>query len=158
MTQPVYRKPEPFEIRPAQASDLPALAAIEQACFSIPWSEQALSDTFASDSSRFWVAVADTGQIAGYLACLVVCDRAEILNLAVWPAFRRRQIASRLIETLLAFAKSGQLSTVDLEVRSGNQAAIALYRAHGFEPVGRRPRYYADSGEDADIMLKAIDT
>jgi ribosomal-protein-alanine N-acetyltransferase len=39
-----------------------------------------------------------------------------------------------------------------LEVRLSNVAARRLYERFGFRPVGVRPRYYTDNGEDALIM------
>ena len=39
-----------------------------------------------------------------------------------------------------------------LEVRLSNRAARGLYGKFGFRPVGVRPRYYSDNGEDALIM------
>lgn len=42
-------------------------------------------------------------------------------------------------------------SLATLEVRTSNEAAQALYRQLGFEPVGLRRRYYKN-GEDAVIM------
>ncbi|HTG42464.1 MAG TPA: hypothetical protein VK697_12715, partial [Methylomirabilota bacterium] len=39
-----------------------------------------------------------------------------------------------------------------LEVRLSNKAARHLYEKFGFRPVGVRPRYYSDDGEDALIM------
>jgi ribosomal-protein-alanine N-acetyltransferase len=39
-----------------------------------------------------------------------------------------------------------------LEVRLSNEAARQLYTRFGFRPVGIRPRYYSDNGEDALIM------
>ncbi len=39
-----------------------------------------------------------------------------------------------------------------LEVRLSNLAARRLYEKFGFRPVGLRPRYYSDNGEDALIM------
>ena len=39
-----------------------------------------------------------------------------------------------------------------LEVRLSNEAARLLYGRFGFRPVGVRPRYYSDNGEDALIM------
>ena len=39
-----------------------------------------------------------------------------------------------------------------LEVRLSNLPARRLYEKYGFRPVGLRPRYYSDNGEDALIM------
>jgi ribosomal protein S18 acetylase RimI-like enzyme len=37
-------------------------------------------------------------------------------------------------------------------VRRGNSGARALYGALGFVEIGVRPKYYADTGEDAVLM------
>jgi ribosomal-protein-alanine N-acetyltransferase len=39
-----------------------------------------------------------------------------------------------------------------LEVRPSNTAARALYESFGFQEVGRRPLYYADTEEDAILL------
>src|SRR5947209_539 len=39
-----------------------------------------------------------------------------------------------------------------LEVRLSTMPARRLYEKYGFRPVGIRPRYYSDNGEDALIM------
>ena len=39
-----------------------------------------------------------------------------------------------------------------LEVRPSNLAALALYESFGFKEVGRRPRYYDDTQEDALLL------
>ena len=39
-------------------------------------------------------------------------------------------------------------------MRPSNPAAIALYERFGFVPAGTRPRYYADTGEDALVMWR----
>jgi ribosomal-protein-alanine N-acetyltransferase len=38
-------------------------------------------------------------------------------------------------------------------VRRGNEAALQLYKSLGFRPVGVRPNYYVDEGEDAIVMV-----
>ena len=43
---------------------------------------------------------------------------------------------------------------VVLDVRTDNAPALALYRAHGFEVVGLRPRYYRPSMADAHLMVR----
>jgi ribosomal-protein-alanine N-acetyltransferase len=43
-------------------------------------------------------------------------------------------------------------NVVTLEVRASNRIAQELYKKHGFQATGRRPRYYSSDGEDATIM------
>ena len=45
------------------------------------------------------------------------------------------------------------MGTVAPALRCGNQGAIKLYRRFGFRPVGIRPNYYVEDGEDAIVML-----
>jgi len=71
----------------------------------------------------------------------------EVRNIGVDPAHQGRGIGRRLFDELLKFAEGG---VVYLEVRTDNEAAIALYRSIGFDQIGVRPRYY--KGADAYTM------
>ena len=44
------------------------------------------------------------------------------------------------------------IDRIILEVRSGNEPAIHLYRTCGFEKIGVRKNFYQFPREDADIM------
>lgn len=154
-SDPATTPAAPLRIRRAEMPDLPALVTIEQACFAIPWSEQSLKSDLESDTAHLWVAE-QAGQVIGYIACYQGGDVAQINNLAVLPDARRRGTGRLLIEALLDWAVSVGVTAVDLEVRPSNQAARSLYETCGFEVVGRRPGYYADNGEDANIMLKKL--
>ena len=78
------------------------------------------------------------------------------MNLAVDPPFRRRGIATDLMNGLLEAA--GPDAPYTLEVRPSNHEAIELYERFGFRGAGTRPRYYRDTGEDALIMWRTADT
>ena len=71
---------------------------------------------------------------------------------AVDPRWRRRGVGERLLLALLDLAVARQAREATLEVRLSNLPARKLYEKHGFRPVGIRPRYYSDNGEDALIM------
>ncbi len=68
-----------------------------------------------------------------------------------------KHIGSRLMEELLKFAKdTAGLEIIMLEVRSGNERAINLYKKFGFEVMGIRKNYYQKLGEDAYNMKKEL--
>ena len=79
-------------------------------------------------------------------------DEAHITTFAVHPAWRRQRIGERLLLAFLDLARRRHAREATLEVRLSNIAARRLYEKYGFRPVGLRPRYYSDDGEDALIM------
>jgi len=88
----------------------------------------------------------------------LMVDEAHITTFAVDPAWRRQGIGERLLLALLDVAQARRAREATLEVRLSNVAARRLYEKYGFRPVGLRPNYYTDDGEDALIMTtEALD-
>lgn len=58
------------------------------------------------------------------------------LTLAVAPAWRRRGVGRALLAAAFAWASEYALGKLQLHVRAGNLAAIALYQRFGFEREG----------------------
>src|SRR4029078_10310861 len=71
---------------------------------------------------------------------------------AVHPAWRRQHIGGRLLLALLDLASQRGADEATLEVRLSNPPARPVHEKFAFRPVGLRPRYYSDNGEDALIM------
>jgi ribosomal-protein-alanine N-acetyltransferase len=57
-----------------------------------------------------------------------------------------------MLKTLLNEAKAGGITSVTLEVRVTNAAAIHLYESLGFQSSGIRRDFYSKPKEDAVIM------
>ncbi len=77
--------------------------------------------------------------------------------MAVFPEHRRQGLARGLLRALAARGKETLgLSFLTLEVRPGNLAAVELYRAEGYQEVGRRKNFYSDPREDALLMTKYL--
>ncbi len=133
--------------------DVPAISAIERATFSDPWSEDSIRRLFEQQSASVRVAVL-AGQVVGYGVVWVVADEAELANLAVAEAARGRGAGALLLDALLADVASKGGTTVHLEVRESNAAAVALYTSRGFAVSGRRKAYYRAPVEDALLMRR----
>lgn len=140
-------------IADADEAMLPQIEAIEQTCFSVPWTRGQLAAQLDANRHVFLAAVAD-GRVLGYVGMMFVLDEGYISNVAVIPEARRQGVGRALIAALLQRAEAMELSFVTLEVRPSNTAAIALYEGFGFEPVGRRKNYYDKPSEDALLMTK----
>ena len=147
-----------MEVRICDALDVhvPQIEAIEQACFSVPWTSGQILSQLKDDTHEFLAALDNTGKVLGYVGMMTVLDEGYIANVAVDPAHRRRGIGDRLIERLTEIAAERRLSFVTLEVRAGNRPAIALYEKHGFAPAGLRRNYYTRPREDALLMTKTF--
>lgn len=90
--------------------------------------------------------------LQGFAAWQSVLDEATLLGIAVSPNARRKGIAASLVAA--GEAQLPQAKTFFLEVRAGNEAAQALYRACGYAPIATRKAYYGD--EDALIFRKEM--
>src|ERR1700722_19426174 len=142
-------------IRPLGYSDLPQVIAIERRAFTSPWS-LSMFVLELSKPSGIYLAAVQGSEIIGYVICARYVEAYHVMTLATAPEHRREGIASALLDAVIA--RAGEDANYTLEVRVSNVGAIALYERYGFRSVGTRPRYYADNGEDAIIMWRAIGT
>ena len=93
----------------------------------------------------------------GFSLVRLVADEAELLLIAVLPSHHRRGIGQRLLDQFMRQASKEGVGRIHLEVRDGNPA-VAMYRAAGFAPVGRRRSYYQSSdGKRFDAITLARD-
>ncbi len=96
--------------------------------------------------------------ITGFIGVWMLPDEMHIVTIAVRDSHRRQGIGEMLLIAALHLAREKTQPLVTLEVRVSNDAAIRLYEKYGFEHVGRRPRYYSDNHEDADILTASAVT
>ncbi|HUY95887.1 MAG TPA: N-acetyltransferase [Terracidiphilus sp.] len=148
-------------IRPYTPADFPALYAIEELCFESPirFSRVYLQRLIASPDSATWVAE-EHSEIAGFTIVEWYDDPvagrvAYIQTIEIASQFRRRGIASQLLRQAETSARSAGATLIWLHVESTNEAAIRLYRAHGFTHRGHEDHYYA-RGRNAEIYSKTL--
>jgi [ribosomal protein S18]-alanine N-acetyltransferase len=135
--------------------DLGAIEQIERRSYPTPWSRSMFAGELAKPSSICLGAwKEETGSLIGYLIIARYVDAWHVMNIAVDPAYRRRGVASMLLDELFEITSEDGRRGYTLEVRISNKGAIKLYERLGFRPRGIRRGYYTDNREDALIMWK----
>ena len=142
-----------IEYKPMNLSHIGAIAAMESAIFSCPWSETSILSELSNPLS-IWIVAEENGTVIGYVGSQTVLEQSDMMNLAVLPEHRRKGVATTLVTTLISYLRQKGASNLTLEVRSSNQSAIALYHKLGFSQIGLRPGYYRNPREDACILRK----
>jgi len=132
--------------------DLSAVHAIERASFSVPWPDDAYRNELSTNRLASYVVARAEDAVVGFAGLWVMVDEAHVTTFAVDPQWRRRGVGQRLLLALVDLAIARRAREATLEVRLSNMPARRLYEKYGFRPVGIRPRYYSDNGEDALIM------
>ena len=129
------------------------IAELEQICFSMPWSENAITSELTNPLS-LWLVAIDNQKVVGYVGSQSVMGEADMMNIAVSEEYRRKGIGEALVSQLISALSERDVFSLSLEVRATNQSAISLYMKMGFEKVGCRPGYYKNPKEDAFIFRK----
>lgn len=144
------------EYRPAERADLLSVFRIEKASFPQPWPYSAFERFL--DQPGFLVAH-EGERVVGFVVADGVPNHGRTIghvkDLAVRPERRGRGIGRGLLERAMAALSTQGAGWVKLEVREGNEPALALYREFGFSPRRRIPRYY-DDGESALVLVAPL--
>jgi len=136
------------------------LARLHAGLFEKPWDTDSFLRLLEHPGAAAFVArIGTPPQTVGFVLSLLAADEAEILTLGVRKDSQRHGIARRLLEALARAAKKAEARRLFLEVGQSNAAALALYKALGFQEVGRRKGYYEHAGapaEDALVLALAL--
>jgi len=136
------------QVRPAQASDLATLMAIEERAFATDRiSRKSFRRLLGSRHAATLVAEID-GKLAGYALVLFRAGTgvARLYSIAIAPEFSGRRLGPRLVEAAEQAALARGAGRLRLEVHEANAHALALYRRLGYREFGRHEHYYEDKG------------
>jgi ribosomal-protein-alanine N-acetyltransferase len=149
----------PVLIRPLHLRDMDRILEIEEASFGEEAYDRNLFAEFLHKCGGLFLVAAGGRHICGYM---VTCiggrgqpGRAELVSVAVDPAFRGKGVASSLMTNTLRRLRLRRVERLTLVVRDGNAPARAFYDDFGFRKLRRVPRYYED-GEDGILMRKML--
>ena len=146
-----------MKLRTLSIEDLPQVMDLERRLFqSEAWLEQTMATEIISGQTHY-VGAFDVS-LLGYAGLKVSGPSysSDVQTIGVEPASQGKGIGRALMNELLAVAKRRGSEEVFLEVKAGNESAIALYVSLGFEQIDVRKRYYQPSGEDAIVMRMPI--
>jgi ribosomal-protein-alanine N-acetyltransferase len=139
-------------IRDMHEDDIPAILEIEQISFSTPWSKESFLNEIYKKYAFSKVAVFEKN-IIGYICANYLFYESHILNLAVHPDFRRRGVATILMNEATRKLKEKGCVFMYLEVRISNTGAQRFYERFGFKTETIRKKYYGNPDEDALLMM-----
>ncbi|MBP2099774.1 ribosomal protein S18-alanine N-acetyltransferase [Enterococcus rivorum] len=120
-----------------------------------PWSlEQFESDLFQENS--YYLFLLEGNQMIGFIGYYSVLEEVDITHVVIEKDYQHRGYGRKLLEELVARLTNKGKTTLFLEVRPTNLAAIRAYEAFGFEKISTRKNYYQHPKEDALIMCYRI--
>lgn len=139
-----------------QLTDLPDVLRNERRGYTHPWTEGIFRDCLGNGQECWLLMCSD--QNVGHGILSVAAGESHLLNVCVHPDFQGHGFGRILVEHLLERARTGEASTIFLEVRPSNVAACELYDKLGFNEVGIRENYYPSNvgREDALVLAKEL--
>ncbi len=142
-------------IRRAEDADVPAIMAVEQGAFGPRrWDEALVRELMSREGVQTLVAGDDRPVAYVMFSISRPYETAEVLSLAVSPAFRRKGTARALMAEVESIAER-EAGTVSLCVRPDNVAGVNLYLSLGYKVLALCSGYYED-GSDAYMMVKHL--
>lgn len=141
-------------IAEAGQRDAAAIARLHAASFRRGWGEEEFQRLLI-DRNVVGHRATVGRTLVGFILSRVAAGEAEILSVAVAPAWRGRGLSRPLLDLHLRRLAGLGVRAVFLEVDEGNAPAGRLYRRAGFYEVGRRKGYY-DGGATALVLRRDL--
>jgi [ribosomal protein S18]-alanine N-acetyltransferase len=143
-------------IVPVTAAGFSEVKNIERLGQEKPWSDDSLMSELANTNAfHFGIYKTTDRSLLAFMLSRIILDELHIHHLCTHPDFRRKGLARKLLNHVLASACSKGVNKAFLEVAASNSAAIALYKKTGFTNDFIREKYYS-AGDDAVVMSKCL--
>ena len=146
-----------FTVRPMNEKDLNVILYLENTCFLAPWGlkdlQYELNDNLVSN---LWVIESISTGVVGFVDYWITFDSATICQICINPVYRRKGLASMLLDEAIKDCRTNNVRSITLEVREKNVSATKLYEKHGFKTSLIKESYYTN-GDNALYMIKELD-
>ena len=114
---------------------------------------------YAGNPGSVMIVAYDEGELIGTGVVSVISGRPRFahrreLAISVRKDYWGKGIGTGIMNVLMDFCKKTEAKVIELEVRSDNEKAIALYKKFGFEKIGTYKDFFCIDGKyfDADFM------
>ncbi len=143
----------------ASVIDVSAILEISKECDLSPWTEANYIEELKRSDSVILIAKENASKSIGFVVGRLIPSNkpenpseAEIYNIGVRNAHRKRGIGASLLGRFLAICSKNLVENVFLDVRASNVTATSFYSENGFEKIAVRKHFYRDPVEDALVM------
>ena len=133
-----------------------AILAIEHVSFAGDAYPESLFRLYAADRRTLFLVASAAGRVVGYIIARVDRWGAEIVSIAVGPAWRNQGVGRALLTAAVRRMVRRNAKSIRLMVHVNNIGAAQFYRHHGFRSVGRVPDYYEDGGTAVRMRLPLV--
>jgi ribosomal-protein-alanine N-acetyltransferase len=137
-----------IKIESASIRLLDRLYEIEAQCFNQEAFTKRQIAYLLADYNAIGLVARVNGDIAGFIISQVEIENdtlyGHIITVNVAPTYRRKGIASKMLQETEAILKGKGITECHLEVREDNSAALKLYQKSGYQKIGRLEKYYSD--------------
>jgi len=144
-----------LKIDTATIKQLDELYKIEEDCFDQEAFTKQQIAYLLSDFNTIALIAKSTNDIAGFVIAQIEVEEnteyGHIVTINVAPSFRRKGVATKLLQEIVSFLKQRSITQIRLEVREDNNPALKLYNKLDYKIQGKLDRYY---GKKHGIYLK----
>ncbi|HEY4036092.1 MAG TPA: GNAT family N-acetyltransferase [Ktedonobacteraceae bacterium] len=125
-------RPVQITNQPDQASDIPALLAIEKVCFEDLWRYDTTTFNDIATTHPYFVVAELNGQVVGYQFNTVDEESGYLVRIAVHPSVNHQGIGTRLMAEAIRFFQEVQVTRIMLNTQEDNNHAHRLYEWFDF--------------------------
>ena len=150
--------PTVYEIKPLTETHLKEVLKLNLRCFKTGENYTKYTFSYLLDEPKClsYRAVTPSGQMVGFIFIMVHENATgHITTIGVAPEHRQRGLAKMLLRHAEEALRKRDISTVMLEVRTGNVTAQTVYQKMDYSIVQRLKKYY-NNGEDGFLMIKSL--
>ena len=146
-----------FILRSYTPRDFESLYEIDQLCYEpeIAYSRPEMKAYLRFPDVQCVISEAGRGKPAGFCLAAYREKLGYLITMDVLPRYRRRGVATALLEEIESRLAARNVGEVWLETATDNQPAIAFWQKHGYRKRGIRKGYYP-GGRDAYSMQKTL--